>query len=57
MNLDEKDRQTEGKTDKMGEKPKCAMVYDKLRGTRTKRHNNYTKPRKIQGRTNENKLI
>ena len=56
MNLDEKDRQTEGKTDKMGEKPKCAMVYDKLRGTRTKRHN-YTKPRKIRGRTNEIKLI
>ena len=30
MNLDEKDRKAEGQTDKKGEKPKCAMVYDKL---------------------------
>ena len=30
MNLDEKDRKTEGQTDKKGEKPKCGMVYDKL---------------------------
>ena len=38
MNLDEKDRKTDGQTDKKGDQPKCAMVYDKLRGTRTKRH-------------------
>ena len=30
MNLDEKDRKTEGQTDKKGDQPECAMVYDKL---------------------------
>ena len=47
MNLDEKGRKTEGQKDKKREKPKCAqMVYDELRGTRTKRHK-YTKPKNI----------
>ena len=48
MNLDEKGRKTEGQKNKKREKPKCAqMVYDELRGTRTKRHK-YTKPKKYR---------
>ena len=47
------ERQRDKKT--KGEKPKCAqMVYDELRGTRTKRHK-YTKPKKYrEGQTKIN---
>ena len=51
MNLDEKDSQ------KKSQNVVWFMInYQSQRGTTTKRHK-YTKPRKIQGRTNENKLI